>query len=149
MIISNYKNILDEMQISYAKETLSKCIGDVEGIREKLLPKNGNRRQRMCKFLQFILQHDINVIEFEKMIRNNGLEDLLQIDETFQREHMDSHDIGMPTVHLKCVTKQHRRKNGDNNLIHFVIPHFKKYLNYFVIKCSLCNQMHFKTNKYL
>lgn len=70
------------MQMRFANETLSKCIGDVELIREKILPKNGNRRQRMNDFLQFILQHDHNVIEFEGMLRNNGLEELLIFDES-------------------------------------------------------------------
>lgn len=82
------------MQITLAKETLSKCIGDVATIREKILPKNGKRRQRMNHFLQFILQEDHNVIEFEKMLRNNGLEELLKVDETVQGEHIATQDIG-------------------------------------------------------
>lgn len=80
-ITSNYKNILNEMQMRFANETLSKCIGDVELVREKIQPRNGNRRQRMNYFLQFILQHDQNVIEFEGMLRNNGLKELLILDE--------------------------------------------------------------------
>lgn len=86
--------ILDEMQITLARETLSKCIGDVSAIQEKILPKNGRRRQRMNHFLQFILQEDHNVIEFEKMLRNNGLEELLKIDESVQGEHIATGDIG-------------------------------------------------------
>lgn len=94
MITSNYKNILDEMQLSVAKETLTKCIGDVDEIREKIEPNYGNRRQRMNDFLQFVLENDHNVIEFEKMLRNNGLEDLLREDENMQENQTDRQDIG-------------------------------------------------------
>ncbi|XP_062571659.1 uncharacterized protein LOC134233692 [Saccostrea cucullata] len=95
MITSNYKNILDEMQITLARETLSKCIGDVDSIQEKILPKNGKRRQRMANFLQFILQEDHNVIQFEKMLKNNGLEDLLRINDNIHGEHIATEDIEM------------------------------------------------------
>ncbi|XP_078324280.1 uncharacterized protein LOC111123198 isoform X2 [Crassostrea virginica] len=98
MITSNYKNILDEMQITLARETLSKCIGDVKTIKENILPKNGKRQQRMSKFLQFILQEDHNVIEFEKMLRNNGLEELLKINEDSNREHLAPQDIEVRLV---------------------------------------------------
>lgn len=50
---------------------------------EKILPKNGNRRQRMSHFFQFILQDDYNVIEFEKVLKYNGLDKLLIIEENF------------------------------------------------------------------
>lgn len=82
------------MQIKLARDTLSKCIGDVDGIMEKILPKNGNRRQRMSHFLQFILQDDHNVIEFEKVLRHNGLEKLLIIEENVNGDEMDTKDIG-------------------------------------------------------
>ncbi|XP_061164251.1 uncharacterized protein LOC133173280 [Saccostrea echinata] len=95
VITSNYKNILDEMQIPLARETLSKCIGDVDTVQEKILPKNGKRRQRMNHFLQFILKEDHNVIQFEKMLRNNGLEDLLKINENIHGEHIAAEDIEM------------------------------------------------------
>lgn len=78
MILSNYNNILEEMQMTLARETLTKCIGDVDEIKEKLLPKNGNRKQRMSDFLQFILQYDDNVIEFKRMLKRNDLQDLLR-----------------------------------------------------------------------
>jgi hypothetical protein len=94
VITSNYKLILDEMQITLARETLSNCIGDVDTIQQKILPKNGKRRERMNHFLQFILQEDHNVIEFEKMLRNNGLEELLKVDETVGGEHIAAQDIG-------------------------------------------------------
>lgn len=64
--------------MTLARETLTKCIGDVDEIKEKLLPKNGNRKQRMSDFLQFILQYDDNVIEFKRMLKRNGLQDLLR-----------------------------------------------------------------------
>lgn len=99
MITSNYKNILDEMQITLARETLSKCIGDVKTIKENILPKNGKRQQRMSKFLQFILQEDHNVIEFEKMLRNNGLEELLKINEDGNGEHLAPQDIGVFVIY--------------------------------------------------
>lgn len=94
MITSNYKNILDEMQMSLAKETLTKCIGNVDDIKEKILPNHGNRRQRMNDFLQFVLQNDQNVIEFEKILRNNGLEDMLREDENMQENQTDRQEIG-------------------------------------------------------
>lgn len=90
MITSNYKNILEEMQMKLAKETLSKCVGDVDEIREKILPKNGNRKKRMSSFLQFILQDDLNVIEFEKLLRDHDLEDLLEIDQKGEHKHTKS-----------------------------------------------------------
>lgn len=93
-ITSNYKNILEEMQFTFAREVLSRCIGDVDGMGKKILPKNGNRRERMSTFLQFILQEDYNVIEFENILKNNGLEDLLKMGETIQREHTPAQDIG-------------------------------------------------------
>jgi hypothetical protein len=34
------------------------------------------------------------VIEFEKMLRNNGLEELLKVDETVRGEHIAAQDIG-------------------------------------------------------
>lgn len=90
MILSNYKNILEEMQITLARETLKKCIGDVDEIKEKLLPKNGNRKQRMSDFLQFILQYDDNVIEFKRMLKRNGLLDLLkEVDREIDAFHQD------------------------------------------------------------
>lgn len=93
-----------------AKETLSKCVGDVNEIREKILPKNGNRKKRMSSFLQFILQDDHNVIEFEKMLRNNDLEDLLKIDENVQGEHIPTQGIGRLISYFK--NKMTRREQS-------------------------------------
>ena len=89
MITSNYKCILDEMQLKLARETLSCCIGNVSQIQEDILPKNGSRRDRMNKFIQFILKDDFNVIMFEKMMRNNGIEKFLKMN------NGHSQDIGM------------------------------------------------------
>lgn len=82
------------MQFTFAREVLSRCIGDVDEMGKKILPKNGNRRERMSTFLQFILQEDYNVIEFENILKNNGLGDLLKMGETIQREHTPAQDIG-------------------------------------------------------
>lgn len=82
------------MQFTFAREVLSRCIGDVDEMGKKILPKNGNRRERMSTFLQFILQEDNNVIEFENILKNNGLGDLLKMGETIQREHTPAQDIG-------------------------------------------------------
>lgn len=65
------------MQLRLARETLSTCIGDVDEIREKILPARGTRRQRMDDFLQFILQHKENIIEFERILKTNGLKTIL------------------------------------------------------------------------
>lgn len=88
MITSNFKDILDEMQMVLVKETLSRCVGDVDDIRRICSPGNGYRRQRMCSFLQFILREDNNVLEFEKILRDNGLESLLTKNETAEGEHI-------------------------------------------------------------
>lgn len=55
--------------MTFAREALSNCIGNIDGITQRILPKNGNRRQRMSYFLQFILKEDHNVIEFEKNVK--------------------------------------------------------------------------------
>lgn len=76
--------------MTLARETLTKCIGDVDEIKEKLLPKNGNRKQRMSDFLQFILQYDNNVIEFKRMLKRNGLQGLLrEVDREIDAFHQD------------------------------------------------------------
>lgn len=78
------------MQMTLAQETLTKCIGDVDEIKEKLLPKNGNRKQRMSDFLQFVLQYDDNVIEFKRMLKRNGLQNLLRgVDREIDAFHQD------------------------------------------------------------
>lgn len=76
-ISSNFKNILDEMQLPLARETLSRCTGDVEEIWKKMLPTNGSRRQRMFEFIQFILQRRENRIEFERILKKNGLKKVM------------------------------------------------------------------------
>lgn len=76
-ISSNYKDVLDEIQLSLARETLLKCNGDIDAIMKKILPKNGNRRQRMSEFLHFVLQDDINLIEFERILKKNNLENII------------------------------------------------------------------------
>lgn len=93
MITSNYKNILEEMQMTLVIETLSNCIGRVDEIKEMCLPRNGNRRQRMNRFLQFILKDDHNVIEFEKALSNNGLKELLKY-KYAPEDHVSEKDIG-------------------------------------------------------
>lgn len=82
------------MQMTFAKETLSNCIGDIDGIKQNILPRNGNRRQRISNFLQFILKEDHNVIEFEKMLKHNGLEKLLEMSENDQEQLVSTQNIG-------------------------------------------------------
>lgn len=65
------------MQLSLVREELSKFTGDVDAIGEKIRPTNGNRRQRMSEFLHFVLQDDINLIEFERMLKRNNLENII------------------------------------------------------------------------
>lgn len=91
------------MQIKLARDTLSKCVGDVDGIMEKMLPKNGNRRQRMSHFIQFILQDDHNVIEFEEVLKHNGLDELLIIDEKVEGDDIATKDIGRIQVSYICI----------------------------------------------
>lgn len=101
MITFNYKNILEEMQMTLVVETLSKCIGRVDDIKDQCLPKNGNRRQRMNRFLQFILQDDHNVIEFEKVLSNNGLKELLK-NPYSPGEHVSEKDMGKNNAY--CIS---------------------------------------------
>lgn len=68
-IAYNFNGLLEEMQTTYARETISNCIGNTDEITENILPRNGNRRQRMSDFLKFILKEDHNVIEFEKNVK--------------------------------------------------------------------------------
>lgn len=90
------------MQMALVRETLSKCIGDVDGIRDECLPRNGRRRQRMSQFLQFVLQDDHNVIEFERVLKKNGLDSLLKIDENSEED--PTPNIGKTEVYFTCIT---------------------------------------------
>lgn len=89
-----FNKLLEEMQTTFALETLSNCIGDTVGIIENILPRNGNRKQRMSNFLQFILKEDHNVVEFEKMLKHNGLEKLLEMSENDQEQLVCTQNIG-------------------------------------------------------
>lgn len=91
---SNYKFILEEMQLPLAKETLSKCNGNVEEISQRLSPTNGNRKHRMDNFLQFILKDDINVIELERTLKSNGLKNCFLMDENPQTEYTTYQQTG-------------------------------------------------------
>lgn len=82
------------MQVTLAKETLSRCDGNTSVIKEQILPVTGNRRQRMTNFLRFILQDDRHVLEFEKMLTNNGLQKLLISAKSVQGDHITNEDIG-------------------------------------------------------
>lgn len=93
-IVLNYKNILDEMQLSLAKETLSKCVGDVNEIRQKIYEGGKSRKERMNNFLRLIIHNDFHVIEFAKVLRDNGLEELLSYEESVQRRHTSAQGIG-------------------------------------------------------
>lgn len=93
-IAFNFNKLLEEMQTTFALETLSNCIGDTVGIIENILPRNGNRKQRMSNFLQFILKEDHNVVEFEKMLKHNGLEKLLEMSENDQEQLVCTQNIG-------------------------------------------------------
>lgn len=104
-ISSNYKEVLDEMQLSLATEALSKCTGDVDGIRKKIRPTNGNRRQRMSEFLHFVLQDDINLIEFERMLRGNNLENIIDtwaedFDSQELKKLLESFDVVIPSYSI-------------------------------------------------
>lgn len=93
-IAFNFNKLLEEMQTTFALETLSNCIGDTVGIIENILPRNGNRKQRMSNFLQFILKEDHNVVEFEKMLKHNGLEKLLEMSKNDQEQLVCTQNIG-------------------------------------------------------
>ncbi|XP_065942164.1 uncharacterized protein [Magallana gigas] len=97
-ITSNYKNILDEMQITLANETLAKCIGYVHDVKNKLSQKKSSRHQRMNAFLRFIVKDDHNVIEFARVLENNGLEKLLRCKHDVHGENIPVQDIEMMVV---------------------------------------------------
>lgn len=128
-ITSNYKNILDEMQTTLANETLSKCIGNVDHVRNKISQLNRSRQQRMNDFLRFVIQHDHNVIEFVRVLKNNGLEDLLRLNPDVHRENFPVQGIGK-------LSKQNRALHGKyyvsctiefrNKVIVFWITHVEK-----------------------
>lgn len=82
------------MQISLAKETLSKCVGDVNEIRKKIYEGGKSRKERMNNFLRLIIHNDFHVIEFAKVLRDNGLKELLTYTESIQRKHTSGQDIG-------------------------------------------------------
>lgn len=93
-ITSNYKDILDEMQITLANEILSMCIGNIDAVRNKISQMDKSRYQRMNDFLRFIVQDDHNVIEFAKVLKNNGLEDLLRSNHDVRLEDILVQDVG-------------------------------------------------------
>lgn len=82
------------MQISLAKETISKCVGDVNEMRKKIYEGGKSRRERMNNFLRLIIHDDYNVIEFAKVLKENGLEELLACEESIQRKNISPQDIG-------------------------------------------------------
>lgn len=82
------------MQISLAKETISKCVGDVNEMRKKIYEGGKSRRERMNNFLRLIIHDDYNVIEFAKVLKGNGLEELLACEESIQRKNISPQDIG-------------------------------------------------------
>lgn len=65
------------MQFTIVRDTLSKCIGDVSSAMDNILQGDEKRKERMTKFMQFVLQEDYNVLAFEKVLVNSGLQDLL------------------------------------------------------------------------
>ena len=77
------------MQYTIARDTLSKCIGDVSAAMDAILQVDDKRRERMNKFMQFVLQEDYNVIAFEKVLVNFGLQELLDF-KTSEVEKKDS-----------------------------------------------------------
>ena len=97
MIISNYQSILDEMQITLATETLSRCIRNEQFAAKNILPQNGKRKDRMNSFLKFVLQEDDNVIAFASVLKKYGLEELLQhqLQQKSTEDHQTIDDIGI------------------------------------------------------
>lgn len=90
-MISNYKNIIEEMQFSIARDIRSKCIGNVSAM-DDVLQGKGKRRERMNKFMEFVLQEDYNVLAFEKVLVNSGLKKLLNF-ETSDDVEMDGDEV--------------------------------------------------------
>lgn len=82
------------MQISLAKETISKCVGDVHEMRKKIYEGGKSRRERMNNFLRLIIHDDYNVIKFAKVLKENGLEELLACEESNQRTNISAQEIG-------------------------------------------------------
>lgn len=108
MIVSNFENILDEMQMTLALETLSECTGDVDKIRKNILPGQGTRKQRMQNFLRFILLYDHNVIVFEKMLERNRLYKILKMKEIVREEDITIQNIGIPFKGYQISKRMYR-----------------------------------------
>lgn len=82
------------MQITLANEILSMCIGNIDAVRNKISQMDKSRYQRMNDFLRFIVQDDHNVIEFAKVLKNNGLEDLPRSNHDVRLEDILVQDVG-------------------------------------------------------
>lgn len=85
------------MQITLANEILSTCIGNIDDVRNKISQTDKSRHQRMNDFLRFIVKDDHNVIEFAKVLKYNGLEDLLRSTYDVKRETIPVEDVGKLT----------------------------------------------------
>ena len=85
------------MQFTIVRDTLSKCIGDVSSAMDNNLLGDEKRKERMTKFMQFVLQEDYNVLAFEKVLVNSGLQDLLNFktSEDVKKDSEEMQGIGI------------------------------------------------------
>lgn len=118
------------MQLSIATEILSECIGDVSNAKNKILPKNGSRRKRMNTFLQFILQEDYNVIVFEEMLKNSGLEELFDFRK--YEDNKTTKDVGMlciliSSLYLSCKSPNIITQNMTHFMMFYLCHHFESF----------------------
>lgn len=82
------------MQITLANETLANCIGYVDKVQYNILLKYRSRHQRMSEFLRFIVKNDHNVVEFARVLENNGLEKLLRCKHNLHMENIPVQSVG-------------------------------------------------------
>ena len=72
---------MDEIESPIITQTLEGCKNVTDNQKELLAPAGGrSRRVRVQEFLKMILNNDEYLLEFERVMKYNGLQDLLKSD---------------------------------------------------------------------
>ena len=109
LMVSNFKNVVEEIETSIIKETLQKYV-EIHNINEEFrsfLPETGKSRQdRVYRFLTFVLKNDEYVLELEKVFQQNNLENLLEENIEKEKEEKEN-EYAIPsnegTTEHKCI----------------------------------------------
>ena len=82
---------MDEIESPIITQTLNGCKNVTDSQKELLAPAGGrSRRVRVQEFLKMVLNNDEYLLEFERVMKYNGQQDLLKSDEAvghIPREH--------------------------------------------------------------